>query len=76
MTVLTRSLNGRENWQIGYDIEAKRLYVECPSDIVAKQFSVNDFLAQDRGKRAQETLVGLFLLMFPNTPEDADDFEE
>ena len=32
MTVLTRSLGDRENWQMGYSIEAKRLYVECPSD--------------------------------------------
>ena len=38
--------------------------------------SVNDFLAEDRGRRAKESLVGLLLVMFPNTPDDVDDSDD
>jgi hypothetical protein len=72
MAVMARSLDDVESWQIVYDTEARRLYVECPADREAKQFSVNDFLAQDRGQQAQNILVGTFVDMFPNTPEDDD----
>jgi hypothetical protein len=72
MPVMVRPLNDPESWQIGYDTDARRLYVECPTDTKAKQFAVNDFLAQARGQQAQDTLIGMFLDMFPNTPEDAD----
>jgi len=73
MAVMVRSLDDPESWRIGYDTEARRLYVECPDDAVAKQFSVNDFLAQDRGLQAQNMLVGLLIDMFPDTPEDDDE---
>ena len=66
MPVMVRPLNDPESWQIGYDTDARRLYTK------AKQFAVNDFLAQAREQQAQDTLIGMFLDMFPNTPEDAD----
>jgi hypothetical protein len=72
MPVMVRSLKDPESWQIGYDTDARRLYVECPTDTKKKQFAVNDFLAQDRGQQAQDTLIGMFVDMFPNIPEDAD----
>jgi hypothetical protein len=42
MAVMARSLDDVESWQIVYDTEARRLYVECPADGEPKQFSVND----------------------------------
>ena len=70
MAVLTRSLGDRENWQIG--LASKLSGLRGVSERHRRN-SVNDFLARDRGRRAKETLVGLLLVMFPNTPEDVDD---
>ena len=72
MSVIARSLDDAESWQIVYDTEARRFSVECASDGEAKQFSINDFLAQARGTRAQTMLEGLILDMFPNTSKDDD----
>ena len=74
MTVLTRSLGDRENWQMGYSIEAKLALRGVPER--HRRNSVNDFLAEDRGRRAKESLVGLLLVMFPNTPDDVDDSDD
>ena len=76
MTVMMRSLDDPEDWQLGYDTEAKRLYVECPSDPPGKQFAVNDFLAQDRGQLAQNALVLIFVDLFGNTAEDHDNSDD
>jgi hypothetical protein len=71
MAVIARLLDeGGESWEIIYDTEIRQLLVGCGSE--AKRFSINDFLAQERGPRAQLVLESLILDMFPNTPEDAD----
>jgi hypothetical protein len=70
MAVIARLLDKGESWEIIYDTEIRRLLVGSGSE--AKRFSINDFLAQERGPRAQLVLESLILDMFPNTPEDAD----
>jgi len=74
MSVLIRELGAggatNDAWRLVYDIEARHLFVESSSD--KKRFSIDAFIAQDRGPEAQSALVGLFVDMFPNTPEDKD----
>jgi len=71
MAIIARLLDkGGESWEIIYDTEIRQLLVGSGSE--AKRFSINDFLAQERGPRAQLVLESLILDMFPNTPEDAD----
>jgi hypothetical protein len=67
MAVMTRSLEGA--WLITYDVEARQLFVVGSS---GKQFSINEFLALNRGTAAEVMLEGLIIDMFPNTPEDGD----
>ena len=73
MSVLIRELGSggatNDPWRLVYDIEARHLFVESRSD--KKRFSIDAFMAQDRGLEAQEALLWLLLDMFPNTPEDA-----
>lgn len=73
MSVLVRELGSgvtNDPWRLVYDIEARRLFVENSLD--KKQFSIDAFMAQDRGREAQWAHVWLFLDMFPNTPEEID----
>jgi hypothetical protein len=70
MAVIARLLDEGESWEIIYDTEIRQLLVGSGSE--AKRISINDFLAQERGPRAQLVLESLILDMFPKTPEDAD----
>jgi hypothetical protein len=68
MAVITRRLAEADSWQIAYDTNARKFFLESSSN--PKQLTVNEFLALDPTTPAAMAMEGLIIDMFgPETDE-------